>query len=128
MVMNSRRALVLLSLMLLLAASTRAMGQGTVLRVIVVETENVDGYIKELEHGKAMLKSSGSPAQLRVWQATFAGPNTGTVVVSVEYPSLTAFADDNAKLKANAEYQTWLKGLDRIRKITSDSLYNELGT
>ena len=125
---KARGALVLLSLVLLLAASTRAMGDdGTVLRVVVVETENVDAYVKELERGKAMLKSLGSPAELRIWQARFAGPQAGSVVVSVEYPSLAAFAEDDAKLKANTEYQTWLKGLDKIRKIVSDSLYNELG-
>jgi hypothetical protein len=47
-------------------------------------------------------------------------------VVSAEYPSLADYASDNAKLGANAEFQTWLKGLDKIRKIVSDSLYDEL--
>ena len=125
--MQSRVALALLSLTLVLSASTLAMGaEPTVLRVIVIETENVDAYVKEVERGKAMLKSRGSPAELRIWRASFAGPQAGTVVVSVEYPSLTALAEDYAKLSADSEYQTWLKGLDKIRKIVSDSLYNEL--
>ncbi len=124
---KSRAAVALLGVTLLLCASTLARGaQATVLRVIVVETDNVGAYVQEIERGKAMLKRLGSRAEIRIWQARFAGPQAGTVVVSVEFPSLTAFAEDDAKVSADSEYQTWLKGLDKIRKIVSDSLYNEL--
>jgi hypothetical protein len=47
------------------------------------------------------------------------------VVVSIEYPSMAAFADGVAKSNASSEYQMWLKGLDKVRKIVSDSLYSE---
>ena len=125
--MKSKLALGLLSLTLLLGAFTLAMGaEVKVVRIVVVETDNVDRYVKEIERGKAMLKRLESPAEVRVWKARFAGPQAGTVVVSVEYPSLTAFAKDDAKLAADAEYQAWLKGLDKVRKIVSDALYNEL--
>ena len=60
-----------------------------------------------------------------MWQARFAGPEAGAVVVSIEYPNMAAFADAYAKTSASSEYQAWLKGLDKVRKIVSDSLYTE---
>ena len=79
-----------------------------------------------LEQGKALLKKNGSPAKLRIWRAGFAGPETGSVVVSMEFESLQVLAAEMAKLADNAEFQTWLKGLDEIRTILSDSIYREL--
>ena len=96
------------------------------LKVVVVETDDVAGYVEQVEQGKALLKKVGSPAMLRIWQAGFAGPDTGSVAVSLEYENLQAFGADMARLADNAEYQTWRKGLDKIRKIVSDSLYSEL--
>jgi hypothetical protein len=100
----------------------------TVVRVIVVQTDNLDAYLKELERGRALLKRLEIPEEIRVFQARFAGPETGAVVVTVEFPSMAALAEAESKTAADAEYQTWLKGLDKLRKIVSDSLYNELGT
>jgi hypothetical protein len=55
-------------------------------------------------------------------QARFAGPEAELVVVSIEYPSIAALAEAYAKTNASSDYQTWLKGLDKVRKIVSDSL------
>jgi hypothetical protein len=46
--------------------------------------------------------------------------------VSVEYPNIAALAADDAKIAATTEYRDWIKGLDKLRKIESDSLYEEL--
>ncbi len=100
--------------------------QATVLRVVVVETDNVSGYVAELKKGQQLMKRLGSSGQIRVWRARFAGQDTGTVVVSVEYPSLVVLAQDDAKAAADAEWAAWLKGLDKYRKIVSDSTYDEL--
>ena len=116
----------LATLALLFVASTSATAADTVLRIVVVQTDDVAGYVEQLERGEAILKEAGSTGTIRVWRAGFAGPDTGSVVVSIEYPSLQALAADNAKLADHDEFQTWLKGLDSIRKIVSDSLYNEL--
>ena len=71
------------------------------------------------------MKSLGIQAQTRVWQARFAGPDAGMVVATIEYPNMAASSDAVAKTNASSEYQTWIKGLDKIRKIVSDSLYTE---
>jgi hypothetical protein len=100
--------------------------QATVLRVVVVQTDDAVTYVKELERGKALLKRLGSSALLRVWRARFAGAETGTIVVSLEYPSMVVLAGDEAKALADPDYLAWLRGLDKLRKVVSDSTYDEL--
>ena len=113
-------------LLVLAALSSTAFAQkATVLRVVVVKTDDVAAYVQEIDKGRQVMKSIGIQAQTRVWQAKFAGPEAGAVVVSIEYPSMAAFADAVAKTNASSEYQAWLKGLDKLRKIVSDSLYTE---
>jgi hypothetical protein len=108
------------------ALSNAAFAQkATVLRVVTVKTDNVAAYVAEIEKGRQLQKSMGLSAQTRVWQARFAGPEAGMVVVSIEYPSMAAFAADTAKTDASADYQNWLKGLNKIRTIVADSLYSE---
>ena len=97
-----------------------------VLRVVTVKTDDVGAYMHELDKARDMLKRLGISAQIRAWRATFAGPNTGAVVVSQEYASLAALADAMTKVAADPEYNQWLKNLDKMRTIESDSIYREL--
>jgi len=106
-------------------SSTAFAQKSTVLRVLVIKTDNVAGYVQELDKGQALLKKLGVQETLRVWQARFAGPEAGSVVVSIEFPSMSALVDSDTKTSANSEYKEWLKGLDKVRKIVSDSLYTE---
>ena len=106
-------------------SSTAFAQKSTVLRVLVIKTDNVAGYVQELDKGQALLKKLGVQETLRVWQARFAGPEAGSVVVSIEFPSMSALVDSDIKTSANSEYKEWLKGLDKVRKIVSDSLYTE---
>jgi hypothetical protein len=110
----------------LFASAPVAIAADTVLRVVVVETNNIAEYMKQLERGKAIMKDAGSTPVLRVWQALYAGPNAGQIVVSVEYPGIQAFANDSAKLRKDPTFAAWLKGLEGVRKIVSDSLYEEM--
>jgi hypothetical protein len=116
------------ALALALSLTTTALAaEPAVARVVVVQTDNADAYIKELAHGDELLKKMGSQAKtIHVWRARFAGPETGTVVVTIEYPNLAAVASDDAKIAASDEYKAWIKGLDKLRKIVSDSLYTQL--
>ena len=97
-----------------------------VLRVVTVKTDDVATYTHELDKARVILKRLGISATVRVWRATLAGPNTGLVIVSQEYANLGAFADSTTKTAADAEYTQWLKNLDKIRTVVSDSLYREL--
>lgn len=112
--------------LLVCVVSSAAFAQkGTVLRVVVVKSENPGAYAQEIEKGRQIMKSLGVQQITRVWQARFAGPEAGAVVVSIEYPSMDAFADAYKKTSASSDYQNWLKDLDKVRKIVSDSLYTE---
>jgi ABC-type sugar transport system substrate-binding protein len=124
--MRKSTSMAVVILLVLAALSSTAFAQkATVLRVVVVKTDDVAAYVQEIEKGRQVMKGIGIQAQTRVWQAKFAGPEAGAVVVSIEYPSMTAFADAVAKTNSSSEYQAWLKGLDKLRKIVSDSLYTE---
>jgi hypothetical protein len=72
------------------------------------------------------MKKAGVSANTHVYQASYAGPNAGAVVASIEYPSMAALADAEMKLRVNKDYIEWIKGLDKIRTIVSDSIYREL--
>jgi uncharacterized protein YciI len=96
------------------------------MRVIVVQTDNPNAYIKEvLETGRAHLNRLESTGNLRVWKAKFAGRDAGSVVVAIEYSSLAALAADEKKTAADPAFGAWVRSLDKMRKIVSDSLYSE---
>jgi hypothetical protein len=111
---------------LLTGIAFASQSQATVLRVIMVQTDDTSAYVKEIAKEQEILKRMGSAAVIRVWRARFAGPNTGSVVVAIEYPSMVVLAQDEAQTFADPEYMAWLHGLDKLRKILSDSAYDEL--
>lgn len=96
------------------------------MRVVVVETDDAAQYIAEVKRGMEILKGLGSTGEVRILRSTFAGRETGTIVVVVEYESLAALGQDTEKLSGSADYQAWLAGLGKIRTIVSDSIYQEM--
>jgi hypothetical protein len=100
--------------------------EAAVLRVVTVETTDVPSYLKEVERGNALLKKGGSPARMRVWRGLYAGREAGTIVVQLEYADLGALARDNERFSRDPEMQAWLKSVERLRKVLSDSVYQEL--
>lgn len=108
------------------SAATFADGH-TTLRVVTVSTDDVDAYVTELGKGKQMMSKLTPKMIMRAWQATFAGGETGTVIVSLEYPgSVAAFATAWEKTLADKKMAAWLKDLGDLRELVSDSLYREL--
>jgi hypothetical protein len=100
--------------------------EASVLRVVVVETSDAAAYTKAIEQGKALMKAKGLPADVRVWRARFAGDRAGAVVVGVEYTSLEALAKADATMNTDADLKAWLASLSKLRKVISDSIYEEL--
>jgi hypothetical protein len=99
---------------------------GTVLRVIVVEVRDVKAYVHEVETLQAQYKKANVPLTLRVWRATFAGPDAGTVIVSVEMPDLATLAKVADMQKSNTEIAATMQRINAQRHIVSDSLYEEI--
>ncbi len=97
------------------------------LRVVVVQTDDVDAYVAALKKGKALITAQNPNFTITAFQATFAGENTGAVVVAVRHPGgMSDFGKAWEANMANEEIADWLAGLDDLRTITSDSLYTEL--
>jgi hypothetical protein len=124
--MKTRITALVAAVALTLAASSALAASTVWLRIVGVKTNNVSLYMQELDKGRAILKRLGVKTQIRVWRATYAGPETGALFVSQEYASWTAFADAQTKIAGDKEFQDWLTNLDKVRSITSDSLYREL--
>ena len=116
--------LIVLGMMLGMSQAAHAQ-KTTVLRVVRVQTDDMAAYLQGLERGKSIMKKMGLTQQIRVWRAQFAGPDAGSVVVTIEYPDMASFAAAEAKTSADPEYQEWLKSMLRVRKVTSDSIYRE---
>src|SRR6202162_4027976 len=115
--MKKSAAIAVVTFLAIFAMSSAAVAQkATVLRVVVVKTDDPAAYAQELEKGKQIMKSLGIQGQTRVWQARFAGPDAGMVVATIEYPNMAAFADAAAKTNASPDYQNWVNDLDQIRK------------
>ncbi len=98
----------------------------TVLRVLAVQTNDVQGYTHEVEALQALYRKSGQQVTLRVWRATYAGADTGTIVVTAELPNLAALAKMTDSMRSNPEIGAEMNKLGGMRKIVSDSLYELL--
>lgn len=95
-------------------------------RVIVVQTDDLNAYLKELDTARAISKRLGGTGNIRAWRARFAGEAAGSVVVTLEYTSMVAYAKEEEKAQADPEEQALIARLNKMRKIVSDSLYTEL--
>ncbi len=98
---------------------------GAVLQGVLVRVNpgQLDTYVERIGSLRGVLERVGASATIRVWQATLAGQNTGTVAVGLVHPSLAAYAENSGKLQGDAEGQKLLNGLDSIRTIVSSSLF-----
>ena len=119
-------ASVLLGLTLSLSTAVFADGHST-LRVVAVDTDDAAAYITQLKEGSRLIKKIAPKMTMRAWRATFAGDATGAVIVGLEYPgSLADFATAWEKIQEDKAVSKWLSGLSGLRRIVSDSLYNEI--
>jgi ABC-type sugar transport system substrate-binding protein len=121
-----KTAFVFVAMVLMLGLSTSAFAQKKVVRVVVVKTDNPAAYAQLIESGKEIMKRLGLSSETHVYQAQYAGTEAGTVVATIEYPSLAALADADAKTRADKDYQAWIKNLNAVRTIVSDSIFREL--
>ncbi len=117
-----------LTFVILSSLSSFSMADGhTTLRVVSVSTDDVGAYVSELREGKKIMAGIDSKMIMRAWHATFAGDQTGAVIVALEYPgSLASFATAWEKILADKKMASWLEGLGDLRTLVSDSLYREL--
>src|SRR5258708_6595645 len=110
-----------------LIASLSAVAPDTaVSRVLGVPAADVPGDVPPVETLQALLHKTGHPATARVWRATFAGAEAGSIVVTVEVPNLAAIAKIDDLVRTNPDVAAEMKKINGMRKIVSDSLYDLL--
>jgi hypothetical protein len=97
-----------------------------VLRVLVVQPTDLAAYLKEADVLRALWKKHNIQATLTVWRATYAGPDAGAIVVGVQFPSLLAMANGLEAIRSNTEATAEMAKIASLRKVVSDSLYEEL--
>jgi hypothetical protein len=119
-----------LAVLMLCAAPAVATAEGpNVIQVVVVQVDqgHQAAYLERVKEVKAILERLGLPG-FRVWQSTLSGPNTGSVIVAIESPDMTAFAQNQAKLVADPAWQKWVDDLTKWGKsrVTSNSLAMEI--
>jgi hypothetical protein len=113
-----------LGLGLLLCGSPIA--QAAVFRVVVVEVGDTGMYMKEIENLRAAMQRLKVDGSVRVMRARFAGEEAGKLVVTAEYKDMASYAASDAALNADQEYTATMRRIGALRKIVSDSLYEEL--
>lgn len=104
--------------------------QQAVLRVVSVKVrQGVDPFIGELERGRRILRRIGVEATIRAWLATYAGPETGTILLTLEFADQPAFYRSQeafGRAPGDEEFREWSRRLPELRSVLSDSLHIEL--
>jgi hypothetical protein len=100
-----------------------------VIQVVAVDVDPASqtAYLERLSKAQAIFKRLGLPA-LRVWFSSLSGPNTGSIVIAVEYTDDVTRAQGGAKLAADAEWRKWIAEMQQWGKsdVTSNSLLVEM--
>ncbi|MEY2853336.1 MAG: hypothetical protein RL030_468 [Pseudomonadota bacterium] len=110
----------------LTASLTARAAEPPVLRVIIVQTADVPAYVRELETLKSIYKKHGLDITVDAYQATYAGPEAGSVAVTVQVANLAALAKMNEITRTQPDVVAEMKKIGAMRKIVSDSVYEKL--
>lgn len=96
---------------------------GGVASVLAVTVEgDPQGYLDVLQKFGPLSKRLGLPTP-RVWQATFAGPETRTIFVVLQFANLAAVGEFTEKTEGDAEWRSFVKEADATgRKVVGNSL------
>ena len=97
-----------------------------VLRVTVVETPDVKAYRHEIDKLLALERTVVPELTIRVWRARFAGAEVGTLIVASEVPNLAALAKIDEFGRTSSDFQASMRRLEQLRRIVSDSVYEEV--
>ena len=109
--------------------SLSASAQDSVLSAVSVRVNSgqMDAYMARVEKLAGVMDRLDVGASIEAWQVTAAGPATGATLVVLEYPSLTAYAENATKTEGDEEFRKLMSGLDGLRKLQSSSLYRQIG-
>ncbi|HIE88517.1 MAG TPA: hypothetical protein EYG31_03185 [Porticoccaceae bacterium] len=97
---------VLISLFVLALPVTAEEAPQPVIQVTFIDTNGDNAkYLELYDKISKVYEETGNPGERTLWGAGFAGTATGSTILTVEYPSMTAMAEANIKTFASKEYQ-----------------------
>lgn len=109
------------------AASAAESSEPAVLRVVVIQTSDLKTYAHELSVEESMLRRVGVNCSFKVWQAHYAGPETGMVVVALQFANWDMFTRYLNAGKMHPELGAQMSKFNpSLRKVVSDSVYLEV--
>ena len=127
--MKTIRVGFVLAALTLVALPAAAADAPKVISVLSVKVKgDYTSYLQQVKQFGAAQKRLETGGTMRVWRATAAGPNVGTIYVVIEYANLETFAKAQTKLQGDAEW-TKLRGeLDAsgLRDVIDASLFVEI--
>ncbi len=128
---RQRVGVLLVAALIIVALAGRSMAADApkVLNVIAVKVKGDQSvYLEKVKKLNAVMKRLESGGTIRVWRATMAGENAGTIYVGIEYPNLETLAKANAKSQADEEWNRLVKEMDTsgIREVIANSLLVEV--
>jgi hypothetical protein len=111
-----------------LAAAAQPAVAAPVAQVVSVKVNAgmLDQYLQETQKLQGVLTRLGSRGTMRVWNTTAGGPDTGTILVAVEYPDMAAWAADSPRIQADAEWKKLVAGLATVRTLLGTSIWRDI--
>ncbi len=80
-------------------------------------------FLELYKRAMVIIKKYESTGESRLWISTLAGPNTGTVAVAIEYPSMVSMAQSGAKVVPSPEWQKLIDDFEATdMRILSNSV------
>ena len=109
------------------AALAAESGEPAVLRVVIIQTSNLKTYAHELSVEEGMLRKVGVNCTFKVWEAHYAGPETGMVVVALQFANWDMFTRYLSAGKMHPDLGAQMAKFNpSLRKVVSDSVYLEV--
>jgi hypothetical protein len=109
------------------AALAAESGGPAVMRVVTIQTSDLKTYAHELSVEEGMLRRVGVNCTFKVWQAHYAGSDTGTVVVALEFASWDNFSRYLSAGQMHPDLGAQMAKFNpSLRKVVSDSVYLEV--
>jgi hypothetical protein len=99
-----------------------------VTHVIVFDVgANMAKFLELTKRAAEIAQKNGDTGKARYWASAHAGPNSGAVIVTVEYPSLVSFAQSETRMQASPEWQKLVADAQATSiKPVSDSIVVEI--
>jgi hypothetical protein len=109
-----------------LALAVGSASAAPIARVISVQVTDLKAYAHEVDVLQGQMKKAGVAVTIRIWRARFAGSDAGTLIVAIEMPDLATLAKVDELQKSNTEIAATMQKIGALRKIVSDSIYEEV--